>query len=101
MLLHLAWRRNLDGFDVALAANRVAARGAKLWWLGAAGATHEPGDYLLDVDEAVADRLPRFGIVATVWQAGLPDEAVAIAHPRIALLAGVAAGYPRFAYYAM
>lgn len=23
MLLHLAWRRNLDGFDLALAANRV------------------------------------------------------------------------------
>ena len=44
MLLHLAWRHNLDGFDVALAVNRLAAHGTPIWWLGAAGADHEPGD---------------------------------------------------------
>src|SRR6185437_14687860 len=101
MLLHLAWRRNLDSFDLALAANRVAARGAALWWLGAAGPAHEAGDYLCEVDDGAAGRIVRFGIAVTEWQGDLPDEAVAIGYPRIALLAGTAAAYPNFAYYAM
>jgi hypothetical protein len=101
MLFHLAWRRNLDGFDVALAANRVTARGAALWWLGASGPAHEPGDYLVEVDDRTAARIAEFGIVAERWRRPLPDDAVAIAHPRIALLAGAAASYPNFAYYAM
>jgi hypothetical protein len=101
MLLHLAWRRNLDGFDLAVAANRVAARGAALWWLGASGPAHEPGDYLCEVDEPMAARIADFGIVAERWNRGLPDGAVALAHPRIALLAGTAAAYPNFAYFAM
>jgi hypothetical protein len=101
MLFHLAWQRNLDGLDLALAANRVAARGAPLWWLGASGPAHEPGDYLIDIDDRTAARVAAFGIVAEPWRRGLPDDAVAIAHPRIALLAGAAAGYPNFAYYAM
>jgi len=95
MLLHLAWRRNLDGFDLALAANRIAARGNPLWWLGTAGPANEPGDYLCDVDEATAERIARFGIVASAWRGALPDGAVAIAYPRIALLADGSA------YYAM
>jgi hypothetical protein len=101
MLLHLAWRRNLDGFDLALAVNRVAARGSPLWWLGAPGPAHEPGDYLVEIDDRTAARIAAFGIVAEAWRGALPDEAVAIAHPRVALFAGVAADYPNFAYYAM
>jgi hypothetical protein len=101
MLLHLAWRRNLDGFDLAVAANRLASRGAPLWWLGAAGPLHEPGDYLCDVDAAYAERLEGFGIAATAWEEPIPDDAVALAHPRIALFAGAASSYPFFAYYAM
>jgi len=101
MLLHLAWRRNLDGFDLALAANRVAARGAPFWWLGAAGPAHEPGDYLCDVDDGTAARIAAFGIVAERWAGALPDGAVALAHPRIALVAGTVSAYPNFAYYAM
>jgi hypothetical protein len=101
MLLHLAWRRNLDGFDLALAANRLASRGAPLWWLGASGPEHEPGDYLCDVDAGSAERLATFGIAAPPWTAPLPDDAVAIAHPRIALFAGTTTPYPWFAYYAM
>jgi len=100
MLLHLAWRRNLDGYDLALAANRLASRGANLWWLGASGPLHEPGDYLCDVDPRYADRLAGFGIAATPWNEALPDDAVAIAHPRIALFSGVSL-HPFFAYYAM
>src|ERR1700733_4347570 len=99
MLLHLAWRRNLDGFDLALATNRLASRGAPLWWLGAAGPNHEPGDYLCEVDDRLAARVASFGIVAERWRGNLPDDAVAIAHPRIALFAGAAATYPFFAYY--
>jgi hypothetical protein len=101
MLLHLAWRRNLDGFDLALAANRLASRGAALWWLGASGPEHEPGDYLCEVDDAAAVHLAGFGIAAEEWDGALPNDAVAIAHPRIALFAGTASPYPCFAYYAM
>src|SRR3984885_9788492 len=101
MLLHLAWRRNLDGFDLALAANRLASHGAPLWWLGASSPLHEPGDYLCEIDSGHADRLAGFGIVAVPWTEPLPDDAVAIAHPRIALFAGTASSYPFFAYYAM
>lgn len=101
MLLHLAWRRNLDGFDLALAVNRLASRGAPLWWLGASGPEHEPGDYLCDVNVRYAERLAEFGILAERWDEPIPDGAVAIAHPRIALFGGAAASYPAFAYYAM
>jgi hypothetical protein len=101
MLLHLAWRRNLDSYDLALAANRLASRGAALWWLGAGGPSHEPGDYLCEVSSAHAERLAGFGIVAERWDLPLPDDAVAIAHPRIALFAGAASSYPFFGYYAM
>jgi hypothetical protein len=101
MLLHLAWRRNLDGFDLAVAANRLASRGVHLWWLGASGARHEPGDYLCEVDSQSAERLAGFGIKAELWDEPLPEDAVPLAHPRIALFAGAAASYPFFAYYAM
>jgi hypothetical protein len=101
MLLHLAWRHNLDGFDLALASNRLASRGAKRWWLGGGGPKHEPGDYLCDVDEGLAARLAGFRIVAEPWRDRLPNDAIAIAHPRIALFAGAASPYPFFAYYAM
>lgn len=101
MLLHLAWRRNLDGFDLAVAANRLASRGAHLWWLGASGPRHEPGDYLCELDAESAERLAGFGIEAELWDETPPDDAVPIAHPRIALFAGTAASYPFFAYYAM
>ena len=101
MLLHLAWRRNLDGFDLAMAANRLASRGATLWWLGASGPMHEPGDYLCEIAPQSAERLAGFGIEARAWDGPLPDDAVPLAHPRIALFAGAAASYPFFAYYAM
>src|SRR5580692_3758494 len=100
MLLHLAWRRNLDSFDLALAANRLASRGAHLWWLGASGPRHEPGDYLCEVDAAFAERLASFGIDARAWDEAMPPDAVAIAHPRIALFAA-AAHDPFLAHYAM
>ena len=44
---------------------------------------------------------PGFGIIAERWDIPLPDDAVAIAHPRIALFAGAASSYPFFAYCAM
>ncbi len=101
MLLHLAWRRNLDGFDLALAVNRLAARGVGSWWLGASGPGHEPGDYLCDTNAAEGERLAGFGITATPWNEALPDEAVAFAPPRIALFVDIIPAYPDFGYYAM
>ncbi len=101
MLLHLAWRRNLDGYDLALAVNRLASRGAALWWLGASGPEHEQGDYLCEVDPHYAERLAGFGVVATTWDDPLPEDAVAVAHPRIALFSGMGSSNSFFAYYAM
>ena len=101
MLLHLAWRQNRDDYDLAVAANRLASRGAHLWWLGASGPLHEQGDYLCELDAHYVDRLDGFGIVAEAWDEEMPDDAVAIAHPRIALVAGAAASCPFFAYWAM
>jgi hypothetical protein len=101
MLFHLAWRRNLDGFDLALMANRLASRGAPLWWLGASGPKHERGDYLCDVDLHDSVRISGFGIIATRWTEPMPEDVVAVAHPRIALFAGAASSFPFFAYYAM
>lgn len=101
MLLHLAWRRNLDGYDLPLAVNRLASRGAPLWWLGASGPEHEQGDYLCDVDPHYAERLAAFGVTATPWGDPLPEDAVAVAHPRIALFSGTGTPNAFFAYYAM
>ncbi|HEU0217772.1 MAG TPA: hypothetical protein VFQ90_14035 [Stellaceae bacterium] len=101
MLLHLAWRRNLDGFDLALAANRLASRGAPLWWLGASGPEHEQGDYLCEVAPHYAERLAAFGVTATSWEDPLPEEAVAVAHPRIALFSGGGTPNAFFVYYAI
>jgi len=72
-----------------------------VWWLGAPGPANEPGDYLVDTEAASADRLAGFGIRAVRWQGPLPEDAVALAYPRIALFAGAALAYPLFAYYAM
>jgi hypothetical protein len=101
MLLHLAWRNNLDGFDVALAVNRLAAHGTPVWWLTASGPAHEPGDYLCEASIATETRLADFGLTAARWREALPDGAIALAPPRIALLAGTVSAYPDFAYHAM
>ncbi|MGH7092928.1 MAG: hypothetical protein ACREFB_05275 [Stellaceae bacterium] len=101
MLLHLAWRHNLDGLDLALAVNRLAAHGTPVWWLGAAGPEQEPGDYLIDAGAAAETALAGFGLTTRRWRDSLPGGAISLAAPRIALLAGTAAAYPNFAYYAM
>ncbi len=101
MLLYLAWRHNLDGFDLPLAVNRLAARGMPVWWLGEAGPTYERGDYLCDAAPAIETLLAGFGVTTSRWRGPMPDGAVALAPPRIALLAGTASAFPSFAYYAM
>ncbi|MBV8889462.1 MAG: hypothetical protein JO305_07315 [Alphaproteobacteria bacterium] len=101
MLAYLAWRHNLDRFDLALAVNRLAARGAATWWLAAAGPDNEPGDYLCETTGDAVDRLAGFGIRAEPWAGAVPDGALPLAYPRIALLAGRSSAYPYFAYYAM
>lgn len=101
VLFHIAWRHNLDGLDVALAVNRLMARGARVRWLGTSSGAGEQGDYLCELDNGLADRLARFGIVARPWSETIPDQAIGLAYPRIALFAGSDSGYPDFAYYAM
>ena len=65
------------------------------------GPEHEGGDYLCDASAETAARLGRFGVTATIWDGPVPDGAVAIAYPRIALFGGKASAYPYFGYYAI
>jgi len=99
--LHLSWRRNGDGFDVALAVNRLLAHGHPVWWCQKPQGAVEAGDYLLEGPAALAARLSALGLSATRWSGRLPQGARQLETPRICLLAGRASAYPYFAYYSL
>src|SRR5215831_12025457 len=51
-IVHLGWRANGDGFDTALAVNRLRSSGARAWWLQTSHAPADAGDYLVEASLA-------------------------------------------------
>jgi hypothetical protein len=100
-IFHLGWRANGDGFDVALTVNRLLATGARAWWLHAARAGADAGDYLVELTHARQAALARRRIALTPWAASIPDDASALSRPAVLLFAGTASKFPYFAYYAL
>ena len=61
-LIHLGWRANGDGFDVALAVNRLLSASARAWWLAHGHDDVEAGDYLVEVSPAQEATLAHMGV---------------------------------------
>jgi CobB/CobQ-like glutamine amidotransferase domain len=101
LIAHLGWRANGDGFDVALAVNRLLALGRRAWWLAQKRDAAEAGDYLVEVSPEQHDALSRVGLALEPWPAKIPDDASPLARPAVRLFAGSASKYPYFAYYAL
>jgi|SRR5690242_15712076 len=100
-IVHLGWRANGDGFDVALAVNRLLAAGARAWWIQAGRDGADPGDYLVEATRARQAALGRLGIAIAPWHAEVPAGASPISRPSARLFAGTASKFPYFAYYAL
>lgn len=100
-IVRVGWRANGDGFDVALAVNRLLAAGARAWWLTQRHDAADAGDYLVEVLPAHREGLARVGVVLERWDAGLPAGASLLARPAVRLFAGTASKYPYYAYYAL
>jgi hypothetical protein len=99
-LVHLGWRANGDSFDVALAVNRLLARGARAWRLSASRPPADAGDYLLELAPSQQRALAGFGARGTPWSASLGDAQL-LQPPAVRLFAGKASKFPYFAYYAL
>src|SRR5512146_888740 len=100
-IVHLGWRANGDGFDTALAVNRLRAAGARVWWLQRAQEAVEAGDYLVELRAGHAEALARLGVAVEPWRANIPADARALARPAVRLFAGTASKFPYYAYYAL
>ncbi len=94
----ISWRAHNDSFDVAVAANRLLAAGATVWWLTEGGDGAEAGDYLIERDDGTLGSL---GVSTRAFANGVPEGAVRLNAPRIALFTGEATGYPYYAYYSL
>lgn len=100
-IVHLGWQANGDGFDTALAVNRLLAAGARAWWLERPHGTVEAGDYLVEVAPAQGSALARLGVAIAPWREDVPPDASALTRPAVRLFAGTASKFPYFAYYAL
>ncbi len=100
-IVHLGWRANGDGFDVALTVNRLLAAGARVWWIQAGRDGADAGDYLVEVTRPQKAALGLLGIAIAPWHADIPANAPAISCPSVRLFAGTASKFPYFAYYAL
>ena len=97
----LSWRANNDGFDVALAVNRLLTAGAEAWWLTTPEALAAAGDYLVDAAPELVDAVAALGIAVSPYQGKVPADAARLAAPAVALFTGDATGYPYYGYYAL
>src|SRR5215472_3042841 len=100
-IVHLGWRANGDGFDTALAVNRLLAVGARAWWLKSRHGDADVGDYVVEFASGQASRLARLGVSVAPWRAAIPDDAALLTRPAVRLFAGTASKFPYFAYYAL
>jgi len=100
-IFHLGWRANGDGFDVALAVNRLLSVGARAWWLQAPRSRADAGDYLLELTPSQQTALTRQRVAITPWPGSIPADASALSRPAVRLFAGTASKFPYFAYYAL
>lgn len=100
-IVHLGWRANGDGFDVALAVNRLLATGTRVWWLARKHNGADAGDYLAEISPQQREAVAGIGVALEPWHAGIPDGASPLARPEVRLFAGTASKYPYYAYYAL
>jgi hypothetical protein len=100
-LARLGWRANGDGFDVALAVNRLLSADGRAWWLAGKRDAAEAGDYLVEVSPQQHAALARMGVAVEPWHGGIPIDASPLARPAVRLFAGTASKYPYYAYYAL
>lgn len=97
----LSWRAYGDGFDVALAVNRLLTAGAEVWWLTAPAASAEAGDYLVNGSAAMLDGVRPLGLAFSPFEGKIPPGARRLTAPAVALFTGDATGYPYWGYYAL
>ena len=97
----VGWRDNRDGFDVALAVNRLLSAGAAAWWLTNDHEGADAGDYLVELTARRQDALATLGVVTRAWHGDIPAAARRLAAPAACLFAGTASKFPYFAYYAV
>src|SRR5215831_10102500 len=100
-IVHLGWRANGDGFDIALAVNRVLSCGARAWWVQRSHDGVDAGDYLVELTHAQRIGLTRLGVSIAPWLASIPNDARVLSRPVVRLFAGTASKFPYFAYYAL
>src|SRR5499427_9888712 len=100
-IVHLGWRANGDGFDTALAVNRLLAAGARAWWLQSRRGDADAGDYVVELAPAQGAVLARLGVSVAPWHAAIADDALPLSRPAVRLFAGTASKFPYFAYYAL
>ncbi len=100
-LRHVGWRANGDSLDVALAVNRLLAAGARAWWLIAAHAGADAGDYIVEATAGQHDALARLRVETSAWHGDLPAVAQPLTRAAACLFAGTASKFPYYAYYAL
>ncbi|HEY3460139.1 MAG TPA: hypothetical protein VGL52_04890, partial [Casimicrobiaceae bacterium] len=100
-LVHLGWRANGDGFDVALAVNGLLAAGARAWWSTRQHGDVEAGDYFVETSPAQEAALARFGVAFDSSEREVPSDAHALVAPNVRLFAGTSSQFPYYAYYAL
>src|SRR5215467_14139126 len=100
-IVHLGWRANGDGFDTALAVNRLLAVGARAWWLQSQHDGADGGDYVVELAPRQGSGLARLGVSVAAWHGAIPENAEPLSCPAVRLFAGTASKFPYFAYYAL
>ena len=100
-IVHLGWRANGDGFDTALAVNRLLAADARAWWLQSQHSSADGGDYVVELAPGQRSGLARLGVSVAPWRGAIPENAVPLSCPAVRLFAGTASKFPYFAYYAL